>query len=337
MNQTKGRLVVAHIKSTTNEHNWCSTTQSLIKCSAPPAGGEVQMNTNESINYDTLIQTFLLTIGDETSLTLGKSPSDTLCMLFRVTAIGAADLGSINSDSSLSDFNIVPVARSYNSNNWDHLAGPYAQELLISCADDPAVQCLLEIPVLANLKEGRFVLLPFQHSLSDSKSVVSRFFHQTTFGPTISMIKAWDYSKEVDTEFASWVENQMDQSSTPITSHREYFRKRVNGELNQNQEATSVDIMTGRKRQIFKARHPCEKGARWVKYSFTKDDENKKFKVTSNTDGMWLVEDEDGIARTLLTSFTDTDDNGFRAGYYLVGKQVDEMLGGRLSKYISSP
>ena len=299
------------------------------------------MNTNESINYGHVskrMQTFLLTIGDETSLTLGKSPSDILCMLFRITAIGAADLGSINSDSSLSDFNMVPVARSYNYNNWERLAGPYAQELLISCADDPAAaECLLEIPVLANLKEGRFVLLPFQHSLSDSKSVVSRFFHQTTFGPTMSMINAWDYSKDFDIEFATWVENQMDQISTPITSHREYFRKRVNGELEQEQEATSVDIMRSRRRQIFKARHPCEKGARWVKYSFTKDDENKKFKVTSNTDGTWLVKDEDGIARTLLTSFSDREGTGFPVGDYQIKYKVDEMLGGRVGKYISSP
>ena len=167
-------------------------------------------------------------IGDATSLDISNSVQNTLCMLFRVTAASeTADLSTLSSTSSLSDFNMVPVSRSYDGKNWQRVAGAYAQDLNIACSSG---QCSLAIPTLPHLEVGKFVLMPFENSLeTNDRASVSRFFQRTTFGPTLAMINSWNYSVDLLFEMSSWVKDQVDEAISPITSHREFFRKRLNG------------------------------------------------------------------------------------------------------------
>jgi len=167
-------------------------------------------------------------IGDATSIDISNSVQNTLCMLFRVTAASeTADLSTLSSTSSLSDFNMVPVSRSYHGKNWQRVAGAYAQDLSVACSSG---QCSLAIPTLPQLEVGKFVLMPFANSLeTNDRASVSRFFHRTTFGPTLAMINSWDYNVDLFSEMSSWVKDQVDEAISPITSHREFFRKRVNG------------------------------------------------------------------------------------------------------------
>jgi hypothetical protein len=106
----------------------------------------------------------------------------------------------------------------------------------------------LNIPILPGLDYGKFYLMPFTHSLTD-EATVSRFFQQTTFGPTLDMINSWDYESNIETAMASWIESQID--ATPATYHREYFRARVRGPLRYNSDVSN----------IVGPYHPCDQGS----------------------------------------------------------------------------
>ena len=107
--------------------------------------------------------------------------------------------------------------------------------------------------------------MSFAHSLSD-KATVSRFFQQTTFGPTLDMINSWNYgtngTNTTMNAMASWVESQI--GTTPITYHREYFRARVDGPQNQNLPSA----------KIYGPRHPCDENSSWTRMAFREEDFN---------------------------------------------------------------
>ena len=186
---------------------------------------------------------------------VNKSNSGTVCVLLRVTAkTSDANLSNIRRSSINEDYYMVPVARSYNNGNWERVAGPYAQDLSITnCCD-------LVIPRLPNLATGKFILISFDHGVS-SQEEVSRFFQQTTFGPNLSMINSWNYGNAMDREMGKWLSSQMDESQTPVTSHRAFFRERVDAAMSHQ----SADVFK-------RPRNPCAKHARWAEYSFTDDD-----------------------------------------------------------------
>ena len=68
--------------------------------------------------------------------------------------------------------------------------------------------------------------MSFTHQPSNQEEV-SRFFQQTTFGPKLSMINSWNYGNNLQQEMSKWVKAQTDESVTPPTSHRAYFRERA--------------------------------------------------------------------------------------------------------------
>jgi hypothetical protein len=260
-------------------------------------------------------------------LSLYKTSPNVLCLLVRVSARNdTADLDSISSSSSLSDYNIVPIARSYQGGDWQRSAGPYAQKLELSCPESSSV-CDLQIPILPKLPEGRFVLMPFQYSLDNDRALVSRFFHQTTFGPTMSMIDDWDYSADsLSGEMAKWVKDQMDISITPMTSHREFLRKRFNGELEEEEEDPD-----GSRKQLFKVRNPCDAGSRWILHSFSADDKGEELVVTELSDGSYALYVA-GVLRTVMSQWKDTYYNDIGPGVFSINWGLDEKVGGRFGK-----
>ena len=260
-------------------------------------------------------------------MTLGNSEPSSLCMLFRVTAISeAGDLSSLNKASNLADFNMAPVARSYAGKDWQRTAGAYAQDLEISCT---SAECILKIPALPNLKDGRFVLLPLENPLLHesaeyvARASVSRFFQRNTFGPTLAMIDGWNYgAASMASEMASWVKNQINATVTSITSHREFFRKRVNGELERELQ------------EIFKVRNPCDAGSRWTTYTFSTDDYDRYIDVSVHPDGGYLISEIEAgvvtVARTIVSEWKDEVGNDLGPGIFMVEDRMDEFLGGRL-------
>lgn len=252
------------------------------------------------------------TTGSSVTLTIEKSGFNKLCVLVRVTAAtDTADLNNISVNSGIEDYNIVPIARSYDNGVWKRAAGPYAQKLVISSCSSA---CDLNIPILSNLDAGRFIMMPFEHSISD-EAKVSRFFQQTSFGPTMAMINSWNYGRNLFNEMASWVKNQMNKNTTPLTSHREYFRKRVEGALEREEEMSQY----GDEKQMFKVRSPCKAGSRWTQYAFAIDDYGEELTVTKRNDGSWLVEVM-GVPRTVMSTWKDSEGSNIGAGTFIFGE-----------------
>jgi hypothetical protein len=84
----------------------------------------------------------------------------------------------------------------------------------------------------------------------------ARFFERASFGATRSML-----SQATNTaQMAAWIQTQFDENVTPITSHREYFRKRLNPRM----------IEMGK----FGRAGPkvCDVNSRWRNFAFTRKD-----------------------------------------------------------------
>ena len=209
-------------------------------------------------------------------------------------------MNSITRNSNNGDYYTIPVARSYNNRNWERVAGPYAQSLSISNC------CKLVIPNLSD-DDGKFLLMSFTHQINEREQV-SRFFQQTTFGPDLDMINSWNYNTNIDQEMGSWVKAQMDETQTPITSHRAFYRERVDySTIRQNAE------------KFRRPRHPCAKYARWREYSFGTSDMRSMVEVSRwNNQFLFSV---DGVPRTVMNSFQDdvTGEN-LALGTYMLGE-----------------
>ena len=219
---------------------------------------------------------------------LQNSAPDTVCVLLRITKAPNSNstLDHFSRSSQFQDYRIVPVARSYAGFDWERVEGPYAQSLNSTCHENT---CILDIPALANLEYGKFYLMSFAHSLPD-KAVVSRFFQQTTFGPTLEMINSWDYSvANIQSTMASWIKSQM--MSSP-TFHREYFRSRMDGPRRQVGDETSKNVGPF---------HPCGKGASWTRMAFREED-NSSIQSTVRSDGSVLLS-VGGVPRTVVQSW----------------------------------
>ena len=214
-------------------------------------------------------------------------------------------MNSITRDSKNDDFDIIPVARSYNNRDWERVAGPYAQNLEIENC------CTLIIPNLnVNNDNGKLLLMSFTHQLND-KEEVSRFFQQTTFGPTLDMIDNWNYdgnNNNMQYEMADWVKNQMNESVVPLTSHRAYFRQRLDFSFYRE------DIIAEETFYNVRPRHPCKKYARWRRFSFTADDYEQTLSI-SNLNGNLLLS-VNGVPRTVVSSLQSYEGVNIGVGTY---------------------
>ena len=219
-----------------------------------------------------------------------------VCILTRVTATASGDLDSFSVTSDSSDFTLTPIARFYGaqSDGWENVAGPYSQTAKIRCSWSN--RCKLNVPLMPDIPPGKFVLMSFEHSLKNFDETLSRFFTQTTFGPTKSMISDWSYSN--DTEgMAQWTKDQMNSAVTPLTSHRAYFRERADWSMKSESSGPGAYV----------PQHPCNKYSRWRDYAFTGDDYGKAFTVSELESGKLLIV-VDNEPRTVVASFTDTYD-----------------------------
>ena len=89
--------------------------------------------------------------------------------------------------------------------------------------------CQMNLPVL---EEGaEFYLSSFTHSLSETDEL-ARFLETATFGITQGELEVFDSSPgNVQTKIIDWVSNNINIGITPMTSHREFWRKGLNGRV----------------------------------------------------------------------------------------------------------
>ena len=253
---------------------------------------------------------------------IDKSNADSVCVLVRVTPTPSNNVDDMNSvtitRSTISaDYNIIPVARSYNNNDWERVAGPYDSKLQISGC------CSLTIPtnvhgMTNDSSKFQLLLMSFSTSLT-SKEEVSRFFQQATFGPTKHMIDSWNYSQDLQSGMKDWVSSQMNETKTPITSHREYFRQRMDGQA----------FFQARSR-YYGPKFPCDEFSRWRDYTFDRNDWGKIFYVSGAGGGLLLISEyvnNQYKPRTVVSEWKwDYNDSDLGLGFFTFCKCDDSYL-----------
>lgn len=165
--------------------------------------------------------------------------------------------------------NYIPVSRSYDGNDWEAPPGIHSG-LSIVCGKDVSSglrKCQVTIPVASN---DVYFITKYANEISD-KAKVARFLERATFGPTLPEINAFD---ETNLE-QSMAEYVRDQIATPVGSHREFYRQR----LNPRRLETERHGVTGPK--------PCDPFSRWRNFAFTSNDaamsEKGGFKMNVST------------------------------------------------------
>lgn len=124
--------------------------------------------------------------------------------------------------------NRIPIARSYNSSPWERSPG----ELSFSIFGSSEIRCY-SIGCQVNLPESEegteYHLNSYTHTLSKIDEY-SRFLESATYGVTQADLDLFDVTNiDVETQIINWMKEQMNTTLTPPTSHREYWRKGVNG------------------------------------------------------------------------------------------------------------
>ena len=228
----------------------------------------------------------------------------------------------ITRDSNNDDYDIIPVARSYNNRNWERVAGPYAQSLEITTC------CTLDIPVLSyDDSSSTFILLSLSHSLPSQQAEVSRFLSQVTFGPTRSLIDSWDYSNDMEIEMSSFVHKQMDTSETPMTLHRSFFR--ASTDFSVRQESIIYTNDDGRVYFFsYRPKHPCKRYSRYRPFAFTNYDAYDTLSVSTYVGGSMKQLSVNGVPRTIVSSFQDRNGNIIPNGSYEICFGMEEVVNG---------
>ena len=144
---------------------------------------------------------------------------------------------------------LVPLARSYNSFDWEAAPGPMA------CPPEDVSATQINLPDIVDPNDS-YIVVSKDGSMDDSVSR-ARFLEMTTFGPTaqemVSLTSKGAWGPQVR---AQHIRDQMD---LPATSHREYWRKRTNSKY----DATT---------QVARSDHPCSPNSKWRRYSYLRQD-----------------------------------------------------------------
>ena len=138
-----------------------------------------------------------------------------------------SSLCTLTRSATSPDGNVIhtPIARSYDGNAWEQAAGEIADTLFdgpILCYDRG---CQINLPEAE--VGSQYVLSSSSYSLSD-RDKYARFLETASFGITEEQLNDFESSpKSAESKIASWIQNQMNESKTPMTSHREFWRRGV--------------------------------------------------------------------------------------------------------------
>jgi len=180
-----------------------------------------------------------------------------------------------------------------------------------------------------NLPENNYKLISYTYELPNEDKV-ARLLESVTFGPKWSEVSAWTGAGEVDdTSVESYIRNQMD---APMTSHREYFRKRLNPRYHHVLFHGAPD-------------HPCSPNSRWRKFAFSWKDgyvhyAYEKIMFSSHDNDKYVVKLEKSMgvgedfvqgSYHLRTVVEASEFPGVVPGEsYTMCKQLEEWIGGSL-------
>ena len=118
---------------------------------------------------------------------------------------------------------------------------------------------------------------------------LSRFFTQSTFGPTRDMIKDWKYEKNKN-GMIRWVQEQI--SSVPATNHRVYYRERLDDD-------TARFHKKGGSKPVVPM-HPCDAYSKWRNLTFDHFDFRRRdIDISKLPDGKTLIS-KHGLPRTVV-------------------------------------
>jgi uncharacterized protein (DUF1800 family)/uncharacterized protein (DUF1501 family) len=115
-----------------------------------------------------------------------------------------------------------PVARSYDAADWEISAGPFTQSLTSPICSG-SVCTFVDLPIPDSADET-YVLTSYHHNGFGTEAEAARFLEQATFGPTRATIDSLVASGQ--DKYMTWVKDQIE--TVPMSSHREYYRRRVN-------------------------------------------------------------------------------------------------------------
>ena len=121
---------------------------------------------------------------------------------------------------------VSPVALSYDGGDWEKAAGDFATRLLYGQEfGDYTDGTQITLPDLTD--GGKYYLTSYSPAEPTGDEKVARFLESATFGPTMADIKSFNGTLTHEAA-RQWIVGQMD---LPATSHREFFRKRVNSRV----------------------------------------------------------------------------------------------------------
>lgn len=246
------------------------------------------------------------------------SLESTVCVLVHVTPKDPTTTpAGFTSTSHSSDYIVTPVSRSYDEKPWENVAGPFRQNLDIDCTSDQCEHSLSSLTSPYNdTSIGAFYLIAYSNSNTFDEELV-RFFSQSTYGATRSMITNWKQNYENSLKgMADWVKDQM--TVVPVTSLRATYRKNADFSLMNNGIESAAVV----------PRNPCEQYSRWRDHTFSPDDFGKLFEVESITNSDKLLITFDGTPRGIVDTFESTDGTTFSGpGSYTVGYRVGDVGG----------
>ena len=151
------------------------------------------------------------------SVILTSAPTDSLCTV--------SMLEMTNGDVEVT----VPLARSYNGFDWEISAGEKVVDIL-GTKDFLCYQrgCQIVLPFVSN--DMVYKLSSYTYTL-DMRDEYARFLETATYGITVADLNGLEEvtgNREPLSVITEYIESQMNQNETPMTSHREYWRRRAN-------------------------------------------------------------------------------------------------------------
>ena len=118
----------------------------------------------------------------------------------------------------------IPVARSYDASNWHQYSGAFSS-MDITCRFG---DCTFELG--QPIQGGQYMLVTTDGYPLANEQISARFFESATFGMTKGSITSMAQDMEsTDNAIATWISEQMNQETTPMSSLREFYRKYANG------------------------------------------------------------------------------------------------------------
>ncbi len=186
----------------------------------------------------------------ELSFRIAQTIPNTVCTLTKVTEVNGEII-------------TIPLTRSYDGYPWERSGSSVAQKIFpqeLQCYDSN--YCQIDLPPLSSGETYR--LSTFEYSVS-TEVEMARFLETSTFGVKASELSQITSTVTSDSDgqrldaIVNWFKLQTDENSTPASSHRKYWRERVNERIPTGQREGIPD-------------HPCNQFSRWRRFTFVNND-----------------------------------------------------------------